>query len=143
MKFFLGLAVAAVAISSVAIADDDPITARQDLMKANGATFKAIVPMLKGGPFDLETVQKALNVYINTAEKAPALFPPGSDKGKTGSLPAIWTNTADFDARFEKFDADAKAALVSIKDKDTFMAVFPGVAKNCGSCHEIYRAKEP
>ena len=142
MKRILAFALAFAAASSVAFADDDPIAARQALMKANGATIKPIVAMLKGGPFDLETVQKALNTYIDAATKEPALFPLGSDKGKTGALPAIWTNTTDFDARFEKFGAESKAALASIKDADSFKAAMPGVLKNCGSCHETYRAKD-
>jgi cytochrome c556 len=142
MKRVLAFALAFAAAGSVALADDDPIAARQALMKANGATLKQIIPMLKGGPFDLETVQKSLNVYIDAATKEPALFPPGSDKGKTAALPAIWTNTADFDARFVKLGADSKAALASIKDADSFKAAFPGVLKNCGGCHETYRAKD-
>jgi len=142
MKRILAFALAFAAASSVAFADDDPIAARQALMKANGATIKPIVAMLKGGPFDLETVQKALNTYIDAATKEPALFPLGSDKGKTGALPAIWTNTTDFDARFEKFGADAKSALASIKDEETFKAAIPSVLKNCGGCHETYRAKD-
>ncbi len=141
MRRFLALSLAFAAMSSVALADD-PIAARQALMKANGATFKTIGPTLKGGAFDLAATQKALNTYINTAEKAPALFPPGSDKGKTGALPAIWENKSDFEARFQKLDADSKAALASIKDKATFMAAMPGVLNNCSGCHEKYRAKD-
>ncbi len=68
-------------------------------------------------------------------------FPPGSDQGKTNALPAIWQNTADFDARFQKLGADSKAALASIKDEASFKAAMPGVLKNCGDCHQTYRAK--
>ena len=39
---------------------------------------KSIVAMLKGAPFDLAAVQKALKTYDNAAEKMPALFPPDS-----------------------------------------------------------------
>jgi cytochrome c556 len=124
-------------------ADDDPIKARQALMKANGDTSKPLVPILKGqAPFDLATAQAALNAYIATAEKAPALFPPGSDKGKTHALPAIWQNKSDFEARFAKLGDDAKAALASVKDGATFKAGFAPIFKDCGGCHELYREKE-
>jgi cytochrome c556 len=124
------------------VAADDPIHARQELMKANGKTTKAVVPMMKGAaPFKLETVQAALKQYIETAEKAPALFPQGSDKGKTNALPAIWKNKNDFEARFAKLKSDSQAALAAIKDEASFKADFPGVLKNCGGCHENYRAK--
>ncbi len=142
MKRWIAFALALAALGSVAFAEDDPIVARKGLMDANGDNLKAILPIFKGGDFDLAVVQKALNTFINTADKAPALFPAGSDKGKTNALPAIWTNKADFEARFKKFGDDSKAALASIKDKATFMAAMPGVLKNCNNCHETYRAKQ-
>ena len=124
-------------------AADDPIAARQALMKANGKDTKAVFDIVKGAaPFSLETVQTALNQYIETAEKGPALFPEGSDKGKTQALPAIWQNKADFDARFAKLGEDSKAALAAIKDQATFKANYQPVLKNCNGCHETYRAKE-
>jgi cytochrome c556 len=125
-----------------AVAAEDPLQARKELMKANGEATKAVVAIMKGAPFNLETVKTALNDYVVTSEKAPGLFPPGSDKGKTGALPAIWQNKADFDAKFAKLGADAKAALASVKDEASFKANFPPVLKNCGGCHELYRAKE-
>ena len=128
---------------SAGIAADDPIHARQELMKANGQAAKSVVPFLKGAaPFKLATVQAALKTFIDAADKGPALFPPGSDKGKTHALPAIWTNKADFDAHFAKLGADSKAALAKITDEATFKADFPPIFKDCGGCHKTYRAKE-
>jgi cytochrome c556 len=127
-----------------AIAADDPIKARQKLMDGNGDATKAVVPILKGqAPFNLATVQAALNAYIATSEQAPPLFAPGTDKGKTKALPAIWQNKADFDARLAKLGSDSKAALAAIKDEASFKANFPPILKNCGECHQTYRAKEP
>ena len=125
-------------------AADDPIHARKELMEANGKATKAVVAIMKGAsPFKLETVQAALNAYAATAEKAPALFPVGTEKGgKTEALPAIWKNKADFDARFAKLGEDSKAALAAITDQATFKANFPAVLKNCNGCHETYRAKD-
>jgi cytochrome c556 len=143
MKRTLLMVLALAATGTIAFADDDPIAARKALMDANGDGVKVLVPILKGGPFDLAGVQKALNAFILTADKAPALFPEGSDKGKTGALPEIWQNKDDFSARFQKLGADSRAALISITDRTTFMAAMPGVLKNCGGCHEKYRAKQP
>ena len=125
------------------VAADDPIHARKELMEANGKATKAVVPIMKGqAPFKLEAVKAALEAYADSAAKMPALFPAGSDKGKTEALPAIWANKADFDARFAKFGEDSKAALAAITDEASFKANFPAVLKNCGGCHELYRAKE-
>jgi len=126
---------------SVALADGDPIKQRRALMKANGDATKTVVGMLKGAPFDLEAVKKALSTYEDAATKAPALFPDDSKTGDTNALPAIWENKADFEARFAKLDADAKAASAAIVDQASFKATIPGVLKNCGGCHEQYRAK--
>lgn len=136
-------AVAVVIGAGAGMAADDPIHARQELMKNNGKATKAVVPILKGAaPFNLATVQAALNTYIKAADEGPALFPPGSDKGKTHALPAIWQNKSDFDAHFAKLGADSKAALAAIKDEASFKADFPPIFKDCGGCHKTYRAKE-
>jgi cytochrome c556 len=140
------LAIAASAGIAVAATGLDAIKERKELMKADGAATKPVVAMLRGkAPFDLATVQKALNTYINAMSKEPALFPADSKTGdETHALPAIWEddNLADLDARFKKLDADAKAALATIKDEASFKATMPGVLKNCGGCHEKYVAKQ-
>lgn len=144
---FAALAItASVGVALAAATGTEAIKERQKLMKANGEATKPIVPMLKGkAAFDLEAVQKALKTYEHAAENMPALFPPDSKTGeKTLALPAIWEgdNKADLDARFKKLGADASAALASIKNEASFKATMPGVFKNCGACHEKYKAKE-
>ncbi len=139
------IAAALVALSAgfaLAATGADAIKERRALMKENGEATKPVVAMLKGAPFDLAAVQKALKTYDNAAEKMPALFPPDSKTGDTHALPAIWEDTADFDARFKKLGADATAALADVKDEASFKAIMPNFYKNCGGCHEKYRAKE-
>jgi cytochrome c556 len=127
---------------SAALADGDPIKQRRDLMKANGDATKAVVGIMKGAPFDLAAVKAALKSYADAAAKAPALFPDSSKTGDTNALPAIWENKADFEARFAKFASDVDAASTAIVDEASFKATMPGVLKNCGGCHEQYRAKK-
>jgi cytochrome c556 len=141
MKRLVVMAILTACGVGAAWADSDAIAQRRALMKANGEATQPIVAILKGGPFDLAVVQNALKTYINAAEKMPALFPPDSKTGDTHALPAVWDNQADIDARFAKFKDDATAALASIKDVDSFKANMPGIFKNCGGCHELYRAK--
>jgi cytochrome c556 len=136
-------AVAVIIGAGASVAANDPIHARQELMKANGKATKAVIPILKGAaPFNLDKVQTALKTYIDSADKGPALFPPGSGKGKTQALPAIWKNKSDFDAHFAKLGADSKTALAAIKDEASFKSNFPPVLKDCGACHQTYRAKD-
>ena len=127
--------------AALAMTGADAIKARRELMKENGDATKAVVAMLKGAPFDAAAVQKALKTYQNAAEKMPGLFPPDSQTGDTHALPAVWTDTADFDARFKKLGADSAAAATTI-DAANFKPKILAVLKNCQDCHETYRAKE-
>ena len=139
------LAVAAIAIGVTAVAaQSDPIAARKALMKEVGAQTKTGGGMAKGDvPYDQAKAQGILAVYIDAAAKMVGLFPENSKTGgDTAALPAIWTNKADFDARFKKFGDDAKAAQGTVKDLDSFKGAFGGITKNCGGCHETYRAKK-
>ena len=122
----------------------DVIKQRQNLMKQNGDAAGAAAKMLKGEtPFDLAAAQAALKTMVDVAAKMPDLFPDDSKTGdKTTVLPAIWTNKADFNARFAKFGSDASAVLAQTKDKASFGAAMPAVFKNCGGCHEKYRVKQ-
>jgi cytochrome c556 len=137
------LSVTLLALGTLAVfADDDPIAARKALMKANGAATKTVVGMLKGAPYDQTAVMTALKSYADAAAKAPALFPDSSKTGDTNALPAIWENKPDFEARFKKFGDDVSAAQAAITDEASFKTTMPGVLKNCGGCHEKYRAKQ-
>src|SRR5262249_32439107 len=96
--------------ASLAVAQSNPIAARKALMKANGEQAKIGATIAKGdAPFDAAKVQTIFATFVETAEKAPALFPDNSKKGgKTEALPSIWKNKPDFEARFARFGADAK-----------------------------------
>jgi cytochrome c556 len=139
------LAVAAIAMGVTALAaQSDPIAARRAVMKEVGAQTKTGGGMAKGEiPYDQTKAQAIFATYVDASAKMPNLFPENSKTGgDTAALPAIWTNMGDVKAKFEKFGADAKAAQSSVKDLDSFKAAFGGVTKNCGGCHENYRAKK-
>ncbi len=136
---------------SVAVAQQDPIKARKDLMKANGEAAKTAAAMMKGEkPFDLAEAHKVFAAFENAAAKMPSLY-PDSSKSEAGSpaaddfspSPKVWEDMADFKARFTKFGEDAKAASASVKDLDSFKAAIGTIGKNdCGSCHQTYRLKK-
>jgi cytochrome c556 len=149
---FAVASVAAIALGlGVAIAQQDVIKERKDLMKANGAQAKIGADTIKGAkPFDMATVHKIFAQFQDAAQKMPNLY-PASSKDEAGSPAAdqfsptakVWDNMADFKARFAKFAADAKAADASVKDVATLKAAFGNIGKNdCGACHQIYRAQK-
>ena len=135
---FVALGVTAV------VAQNDPIAARKALMKTNGDQTKIAVAMMKGeAPFDLAKAQAAFAAYQDAAKKMPDLFPDSSKTGgDTAALPAVWDHIDDVKVRFKKLGDDAAAASTATTDFDSFKASFPTVTKNCGGCHETYRAKK-
>ena len=126
----VGLSVGAV------IAQQDPVTTREDLMKANNKHALAVVRMMRGqAPFDATAVDAAFAQWADTAQKLPSLFP---DNSKTGgdnrASPKIWLNKKDFDAKAVAENHDkAKSSL------DGLRAAIPVVGKACDNCHEDYR----
>jgi cytochrome c556 len=143
-RFGLALVCTIIATVGASAQNVDAIKKREEIYKSVGDATKPVAGMLKGNaPFDLAVVKAALTKYSEASKKLPDLFPADSKVGAdTEALPAIWDNKADFEARLKKFGADSDAALVSIKDEESFKTGFPEVAKSCGGCHKLYRVKK-
>ena len=61
-------------------------------------------------PFDLAKAKTVLANFAAVHDKGKNLWPDNSKTGgDTASLPAIWENKADFEAKLAKLSADAKA----------------------------------
>ncbi len=140
----LVLAVAALALGVAAANAQDPIAARKALMKSTGGQAAQGAKFIKGEePFDLAKAQAIFAQYEKTSAEAKNLFPDNTKTGgETAALPAVWEKKTDFEAKMAKLGADAKAAASKVKDLESFKAAFPEVQKNCGGCHENYRAKK-
>lgn len=143
MKRFLIAAVALCGGAVAVLAQADAIAARKDVMKSVGQQTGAGARMARGDtPFDLAQAQRIFATYAEAAGRYGTLFPEGSQTGgETAALPAIWANRADFDARIAKWGADARTEGAKVTDLATFRAAFGEVTKNCGGCHEAYRAR--
>ena len=141
LRYVAAAVVIAVGATAVYAQNLDAISARKESMKALSNAAKGPGGMMKGEvPFELPKVQAALKAYQEQSLKSKALF---TDNAKTGgdteALPAIWEKKADFDGKFDKFAADAKAAEASIKDEASFKTEWGKVMSNCGACHKEYR----
>ena len=139
---------AALVAASLLVLPAAALAQNAEVIKERKANFKAMADaakptgaMLKGeADFDLAAVKNAIKVFQEKAALQGKLFPDDSKEGeKTEALPAIWENKADFEDRFVKLAAAAKAAETSITDADTFEAEWPEVMGNCGGCHKKYR----
>jgi len=125
-----------------AVAQQDPITMRENLMKQNNDHAKAVVQMMRGqAPFDAAAVDAAFKQWADTAPKLPDLFPENSKTGGDNrASPKIWVNKKDFDekaAAFAKSVAEdhdnAKSSIEGLR------AAIPVVGKVCDDCHKEYR----
>ncbi len=137
------LAVAVVALGVTAVvAQSDPIDARKALMKENGRQSGIAREMIEGkAPFDLAKAHAVLANFATASDNGKGLWPDSSKAGDHASLPAIWENKPDFEAKLAKLSSDAKAQDAGVKDLDSFKAAMGEVGKNCGGCHNTYRKK--
>jgi cytochrome c556 len=146
MKFATAPAVAAVAAATfgamAVIAQQDPVTTRENLMKENDQHARTLVRMMRGQrPFDAAAIETAFAQWADTAKRLPGLFPENSQVGGDNrASPTIWLDKDDFDTRavaFGKTVAEnrdkAKATLDGLK------AAVSAVGKQCDHCHEDYR----
>lgn len=134
-------AVAALVAGVTAVAAQDVIAQRIELMKRSGAQARIGTQMIKGEtPFELAKAQAIFDAYIDKAQKMRTLFPENSKTGgNTRALPAIWEKPAEWNAAIAKFEAESRAAKAATKDLDTFKTAFENVGKNCGGCHQPFR----
>ena len=139
----LVLIAASLVLVTAAFGDDDPIAARQALMKRNGAEARTAFLMAKGRmPFDPAAAATAMNDIATDMAILPTLFPPGSDQGKTKASPDVFTNMDDFKALAATMATDAKAAATAApQGVDAFAAAFTTVDSDCSACHRKYRVR--
>ncbi len=146
MKMFATASFVAIAAlaGGIALAEDDPVVARQQLMKANGAAAKLGYMMARGKvPFDAAAAAEAMNKIADDMNTFPTLFPPGSDKAaKTTASPDIFANMDDFKARAAQLQTDARAAAAAAANGvDAFSVAFDAIDHDCGGCHQKYRTE--
>ncbi|AMN43395.1 c-type cytochrome [Rhodoplanes sp. Z2-YC6860] len=140
-RLVLATAFATLGVATV-IAEGDPIAARKALMKENNNQVRIAREMIDGSrPFDLDVARKVFTTFGGVATKGKDLWPDSSKTGESASLPAIWENKTDFEAKLAAFGADAQAAEGKVTDLDSFKAQLREIGKHCGGCHNAYRQK--
>ena len=143
LKLALAVLTLGAGLAGLAMADDDPITTRQDIMENNQDAVKLSFDMALGKqPYDADKAAAAMKTIQDDMAVFPTLFPEGSDQGETSASAAVWQNMDDFKAHAAKLAADAKAAeAATTNGLDAFKVALGAVAENCGACHDLYRKK--
>ena len=144
MKLGLAAAVVAIAIATVAYAQEDVIKARRAIMQVNQQAAAIAFKMAQGEiPYDPAIAVAALSAISHDNEIFPTFFPDGSDIGDTKANPAIWQDKAAFVALSVKMAADAKIAAEAASTLEGLQAKIEVVGQNCAACHKQFRLRSP
>lgn len=143
--FCVALAAAALAVSSLAVAEDSPQHERHELMEDVGKAAKVIGQMLRGDTeYDAAAAMESLDTFKQASGEFGDLFPAGSETGEgTEAAPAIWEDREGFDAALQDWadavDAAIAAAPATLDEaKPTLGPIF----QTCKGCHDNYRIED-
>jgi cytochrome c556 len=142
----MALLLAVAAGDQMAAAQQDPVSQRQALMRANGAALRQIDGIIRAGADPAGALTPAQRI-AGIAAQIATLFPPGTDSqsqpGVSGAKPAIWQSFDDFQARAAALQDQAGllAAAAQSGDPAILRAQFDKVAAACGDCHHAYRQR--
>lgn len=143
MKLALTLAVLLVGTATgVALAQDDVIAKRKELMKEIGKKAELAGDIIKGKtPYSKEAAAGIFTTFDTNTKDILKLFPADSDLGDTKALPEIWTDWATFEAGMKKFRADVAENAPKAATADGFKAAFMAVAEDCRACHQKFKTR--
>ena len=142
LSVFLTTLSTTVAANSIFEAPEDAIEYRKAAFQLIRYQIGDMGDMLKGKvPFNAEQFAQRANNAAALSKMPWEAFTPGSDKGDTSALPAIWSDRAKFDKKAQQFAkyANALAAAAQTGDKKTIAPAFKNWAKGCKDCHKSFK----
>lgn len=142
----LALALAVSTLSAPAFAQfqkpEDAVKYRKAAFTVMANHFGRIGAMANGrAPFDAKVAADSAAI-VETMSKLPwEAFGPGTDKGETRALPAIWNEQAKFKEGSDKLQAATAQLNAAAKtgNLDAVKTAFGAVGQSCKACHDVYR----
>lgn len=123
---------------------DEAITARQALMKEQGAVMRSIGDKVKAGQVD--GIAADADKLESTAKRIPRLFPEGSVNASTSrAKPEIWQKWSEFEGFAKKLQMEAKLLADTARTGNgevTGKMVADMGRGTCGGCHTPFRGPE-
>jgi cytochrome c556 len=123
---------------------DEAITARQALMKEQGAAMRSITDKLKAG--QVEGIAAEADKLESTSKKIPKLFPEGSVNANTSrAKPEIWQKWSEFEGYAKSLETKATQLKAAAKtgNAQTLQPMAAELGKTtCGACHTAFRGPE-
>ncbi len=151
MKFLASLTLSAIVstLSVPAMAQfqkpEDAIKYRKSVMTIQATHLGRIGAMANGRvPFDAKAAADNAAI-VETMSKLPwSAFGPGTDKGETRALPAIWTEQAKFNEAGDKMQAEVAklAAAAKTGNLDAIKTAFGAAGQSCKACHDDFQQKQ-
>lgn len=150
-SFLLRAGVVVVAVAAVSgcasmrkMNADEAITARQALMKEQGAAMRSISDKLKAG--QVQAIAADADKLQETSKRIPKLFPEGSVNASTSrAKPEIWQKWSEFEGYAKMLNTKAgqleETAKTGNAQAAQTMAAELGKT-TCGACHTAFRGPE-
>lgn len=124
---------------------EQAVKLRQGLFDVQNFAFAPVGAMLKGAPFDAQTVQKEARRIQMTASMIPEVFQTDTRQFqvKTKARAKIWAEKSDFDhdAKALQNAAEQLEAAARTGDRSATLKAAGAVGKACGHCHDEFREK--
>lgn len=138
------LTVAVTATAAWAATPAETVVARQNNFKQLGRAQKAIADELKKPSPDVAVIRTSTQTMAGLAPNIHRWFPRGSgveSGAKTGALPAIWQQTAQFNSRAGQFTNAVRGlqGAAASGDVNRIKAAFPAVGGGCKGCHDTFK----
>ena len=118
------------------------IAYRQGVMAVVGGHMKSMGTILKG-KVRTEDLAFHADAMRDVSLIAPSLFPAGSGEGKTETLPAVWSEPAEFKLAMDQYTTAAAnmAEAAATGDMSKIGPAMQGLGKSCKGCHDDFREK--
>lgn len=129
---------ASLAFPALAFAEDDPVAARQALMKDIGAQLQVVGGMARGQTqLDPAAANAAFAKIHELSIAVPAAFETEADAPESEALPAIWASWDDFVAKADALRLTTDGLLIA-SEADLGPAM-QALGAACSGCHQSYR----
>lgn len=135
-------ALCAATLAGVAFAQGDVIAERRAGLKRMGEHMQAMKAVVDGRG-NVQPLAATVDDMIAWYRTMPDRFPPGSDRGDTRALPALWNERANFETINTNMlnQLQALRATAASGDAAAFAAAYGQTGQTCGTCHRPYRQR--
>ena len=122
-----------------------PMAYRQGIMQQFQANVGALNAARQGQAGAANHVLLRAEIIQRLTQMLLDAFPEGSAGEGSRALPAIWTNTADFQARIQAIQAAADGLVNAARggNADQVQAAVMTLQQGCGACHMAFRGPAP